>query len=88
MAENSYIKTNWVNNVTKLNADNMNHIENGIEALYTAISDDSEPETIVRRNVNGQIIIADPTADNHAATKKYIDEKIAASITNVLTTEV
>ena len=33
MAEISYIKTNWVNNVTKLNADNMNHIENGIEAL-------------------------------------------------------
>lgn len=27
MAEISYTKTNWVNNVTKLNADNMNHIE-------------------------------------------------------------
>ena len=34
MAEISYTKTNWVNNVTKLYADNMNHIENGIEARY------------------------------------------------------
>ena len=39
MAEISYTKTNWVNNVTKLNADNMNHIENGIEAVTNAIND-------------------------------------------------
>lgn len=26
-----YNKTNWVNNETKLNADNMNHIEDGIK---------------------------------------------------------
>ena len=32
MAEISYIRREWVNNKTKLNADNMNHIENGIEA--------------------------------------------------------
>ena len=38
MAEISYIKTNWVNNVTKLNADNMNHIENGIEAAVNEIN--------------------------------------------------
>ena len=38
MAEIAYIKTNWVNNVTKLNADNMNHIENGIEALDVALN--------------------------------------------------
>ena len=37
MAEISYTKTNWVNNVTKLNADNMNHIENGIEAIDIAL---------------------------------------------------
>ena len=36
MAGTSYIKTNWVNNVTKLNADNMNHIEDGIEAIISA----------------------------------------------------
>lgn len=38
MAEISYTKTNWVNNVTKLNADNMNHIEDGIEALDLALN--------------------------------------------------
>lgn len=38
MAEISYTKTNWVNNVTKLNADNMNHIENGIETLAVALN--------------------------------------------------
>lgn len=38
MAEISYTKTNWENNVTKLNADNMNHIEDGIEALDTALN--------------------------------------------------
>ena len=38
MAEISYTKINWVNNVTKLNADNMNHIEDGIEALDVALS--------------------------------------------------
>lgn len=37
MAEISYIKTNWVNNVAKLNADNMNHIEDGIETLATEL---------------------------------------------------
>ena len=38
MAETSYIKTEWENNVTKLNAKNMNHIENGIEALDKALN--------------------------------------------------
>lgn len=37
MTEISYTKTVWVNNVTPLNADNMNHIENGIEALATEL---------------------------------------------------
>lgn len=39
MAEISYNKTNWENNVTKLNAKNMNHIEDGIEAATNAIND-------------------------------------------------
>lgn len=38
MAETSYIKTKWENNVTKLNAKNMNNIENGIEALDKALN--------------------------------------------------
>lgn len=150
MAEISYIKTNWVNNVTKLNADNMNHIENGIEAIdedlktkldksdivqttgnsttsvmsqeatttainevkesiggdldkkldkITAvlssdsayiekkgggqgtlpiISGNSIPETIVRRNLKGQIIAADPTESNHAATMGFVEARVQA----------
>ena len=38
MGETLYEKTVWVNNVTKLNADNMNHIENGIETLAVALN--------------------------------------------------
>lgn len=34
----AYIKTVWKNNTTKLNADNMNHIENGIETLDVALN--------------------------------------------------
>lgn len=36
MAKISYTKINWVNNETKLNAENMNHIENGILAATNA----------------------------------------------------
>ncbi len=34
----SYTKTNWVNGSTKLNADNMNHIEKGIGDLVTEVN--------------------------------------------------
>ena len=37
MAEISYKKTEWRNNVTPLNEENMNHIENGIETLATEL---------------------------------------------------
>ena len=33
-----YNKTNWVNNKTQLNRDNMNHIEDGIEAVTNAVN--------------------------------------------------
>ena len=38
MAEISYKKTEWKNNVTPLNEENMNNIENGIEALDVALN--------------------------------------------------
>ena len=38
MAGTSYIKTVWVNNVTPLNEENMNNIENGIEAATVEIN--------------------------------------------------
>ena len=31
MGIKDYVKTNWINDKTKLNADNLNHIEDGIE---------------------------------------------------------
>lgn len=34
----SYVKTNWQNGVTPLNAQNMNHIEDGIAANDTNIT--------------------------------------------------
>ena len=34
----TYIKTNWINNITPLNQTNMNNIENGIEANANAIN--------------------------------------------------
>lgn len=38
MAKISYKKTKWENNVTPLNEENMNNIENGIEALDVALN--------------------------------------------------
>ena len=34
-------------------------------------------ETIARRNAVGNIVVGTPTADNHAATKKYVDDGLA-----------
>lgn len=38
MAEISYKKIEWKNNVTPLNEENMNHIENGIKNASDAIN--------------------------------------------------
>lgn len=32
-----YTRTEWINNVTKLNATNMNHLEDGVSDIETAI---------------------------------------------------
>ena len=48
MAGTSYEKRVWVNNVTKLNADNMNHIENGIEAIDIALGTKSDKSDVVQ----------------------------------------
>lgn len=46
----AYIKTNWVNNETELNAQNMNHIEDGIENAYghqlLAVADEAPAECV------------------------------------------
>lgn len=67
MAEISYTKTNWVNNVTKLNADNMNHIENGIEDLYKAIEN---LDNVLTPEMFGAV--GDGSTDDTAALKNMI----------------
>ena len=40
-------------------------------------SDGAEADTIVKRTSDGQVYTAAPTANLHAATKKYVDDKVA-----------
>ena len=52
----TYNKTNWVNDVTLLDADNMNNIENGIESLVNAVNGstiklDNKADAITVRSV-------------------------------------
>ena len=68
MAEISYTKTNWVNNVTKLNADNMNHIENGIETIDIALGSKLSQSDIVQ--ITGQ---STTSAMSQKATTDEID---------------
>jgi len=59
----AYIKTEWVNNSTKVNATNMNKIENGIEAAHNDIATVSEDVANVDERVesleNTSIVYAD-----------------------------
>ena len=48
MAKISYIKTDWVDNETKLNAENMNHIEKGIEAIDIALGTKLDKSNVVQ----------------------------------------
>ena len=47
----SYEKTNWQNGVTPVNAQNMNHIEDGIAANDTAITQVNTRITQTNNNV-------------------------------------
>ena len=48
MAEISYTKTKWVNNVTPLNEGNMNNIEDGIEAIDIALGTKLDKSNVVQ----------------------------------------
>lgn len=65
MAEISYTKTNWVNNVTKLNADNMNHIENGIEAINIALGTKADKSYVDNAIASSAV---SPTVNTEAIT--------------------
>lgn len=76
MAETSYIKTVWRNNVTKLNADNMNHIENGIEALGEDLKTKLDKSNVVQ--ATGQsttaVMSQKATTDEINALKSDLDD--------------
>ena len=68
MAKITYTKTNWVNDVTKLNATNMNHIEDGIEAATNATADIPTSEGTGTNSLVG----------NDIATNTAISENVAS----------
>jgi hypothetical protein len=42
----------------------------------------NEPYSIVQRNADGAIYVATPTNDNHATTKKYVDDRVSNKISS------
>ena len=85
-----YNKTNWVNNVTKLNADNMNHIENGIknasDELNTKASVDYVDKTHYGYSGDDLLIIPEGTttiADSAYQNANYKCVVIPDSVTSI-----
>lgn len=67
----AYTKTKWVNGTTKLNAYNLNHIEDGIEENSNAIDTNTEAISNLQESTNGSI-----------SEVKASMEKMAAQLTN------
>ena len=65
-----YTKKVWVNDQTKLSAKNLNHIENGIEAVAEAI-DDIEAQGNVHTHNNKPILDATTEAFTTELKEKY-----------------
>jgi hypothetical protein len=38
------------------------------------------PDTVVKRNANGQIAVGDPTSDGHAVTRKFVTDNLASKV--------
>lgn len=74
----NYQKTNWVNNETKLNADNMNNIEDGIK---------NASDKIDNLGITG-ISDSAGTSSTIAMSQKGVADAIAEAITTALNTEV
>ena len=78
MAEISYIRREWVNNKTKLNAANMNHIENGIEAIDIALGTKADKSYVDNAIASSAV---SPTVETEAiigGTKVTITDKDGA----------
>ena len=78
MAETSYIKTVWVNNVTKLNADNMNHIENGIETIDIALGTKTDKSYVDNAIASSAVSPTVETETITGGTKVTITDKDGA----------
>lgn len=51
----------------------------GSQMMYN-LSTSNVAYTIASRGSNGTLVVSDPTADNHAATKKYVDEHSSGDV--------
>lgn len=48
----------------------------GATMMYAVNSNEAAANTLVQRNTGGVIVVGEPTADNHAATRKYVNDSI------------
>lgn len=61
------------------------YTDNGSGTIaLTEVATDATANTIVKRDANGRITVAEPATDTDAATKKYVDDK-AAEINTAIT---
>lgn len=61
------------------------YTDNGSGTIaLTEVATDATANTIVKRDANGKITVAEPATDTDAATKKYVDDK-ATEINNTIT---
>lgn len=86
-----YTKTNWVNNETPVNAENMNKIETALETHENAIEDKlDKPETegtqgqILSLGTDGKLTYINKPADGTPGEKG--DDGVAATITEATAT--
>lgn len=57
------------------------------DSYLPVIRANNDPKSIVQRTTGGQIVTGDPTYDNHAATKKYVDDRVQANPTDASTAD-
>ena len=77
-----YTKTNWVNNETPVNAENMNKIETALETHENAIEDkldkpevDGTENQILARGADGKLIYIDKPKDGEQGPKGETGEQ-------------